>query len=749
MSTNAVKRLFVAKIGRAAVLGLLLGLGLHCSSDPISIIQPNQPSGSGGAGGGDDTGFLVQALLHGEELPKFVAPLPTFERAKGASLDVDMVEYQQRILPDSVYENLPEPYRQGTYQWGYKVGESAPHFPATTIEAVRGTPTKIRYQNHLGSAKTQPFLARYLLTDQSVHWADPTGRSKALGCHKGPPLPSECVDNYVGPTPAVVHMHGAEVASESDGHPDAWFTPSDDSGSPQHKGPGFVSLESTYPNDQQATALWFHDHTLGRVRLNVYAGLAGMYLLRDARDTGKADNPVGLPAGEFEHELAIADRQFDVNGQLYFPAGLPGNPTGINGPPPNPDHHPYWNPEFFGDVITVNGRSWPYLEVEPRRYRFRVLDASSARFYRMAFVDAGNRAATGPAIWQIGSDGGLFDRPVRHDDGNNPFMGDPLFLAPGERADIIVDFSGFEGKTLRLINDAPAPFPSGDPPNPGTTGQVLEVRVKAKASGKDMSLDPSSPTAKLRAEPIVDIKPTAAHPADVRRQLVLVEVEGPGGPMEVLLNNSHWDGMRAGSDQSIPDSMDSGRGVSSTELPRIGSTEIWEIANLTEDAHPIHLHLAQFQAIESQPLRAFNEEGDTAYESDWIAAFPGGTAHGKSFPKGVFIPGFGPPNEYAKPNSAGALGGNPGFEAKYFDGPPLPMSAADSGWKDTLKVMPKRVTRLAVRWAPQGLAVAAVKPGAAKLFSFDPTSGGPGYVWHCHILDHEDNEMMRPMLIQP
>jgi FtsP/CotA-like multicopper oxidase with cupredoxin domain len=575
-----------------------------------------------------------------------------------------------------------------------------------------------------------------------------------------------------------VHLHGAEVPSQFDGHPDAWFTPGD-----AQTGPAFVSNTYSYPNSQEATTLWYHDHALGVVRQNVLAGLAGFYLIRDNRDTGVSTNPITLPSGPQEVELLIQDRQFDKNGQLYFPDS--DNPSNLNGPPSNPDMHPFWIPEFFGDVITVNGKSWPTLEVQPRRYRFRVVNGSNARFYIMQMfnqngLDMHVNGEPGPAIWQIGSDGGLFDAPVKlADPANGPdaCSGTPfgsnsdvqagakcLFLAPAERADIIVDFAGQDGKTFTMKNFAVLPFPSGGPvgfgaPDATSDGLVMQFNVSKTLQGKDTSFNPAAAHPALRRAPIVNIK--SIRP-DLRRQLILVEEEsnpanpdGPGSPtaagtpVESLVNNTKWNGNREGTTIRVPGSTSNGRGLSGTETPREGSTEVWEIANLTGDAHPMHIHLVQFQVISRQPFDV------TTYLTDWIAAFPGGTFNGFNFAPGEYIPGFGPPRPYDVPNSAGAVGGNLNFDAaKYLKEGACAAGACparlpdplDSGWKDTIKAFPGEITRLAVRWTPQNVAVNEAGPGE-NAFPFDPTSG-PGYVEHCHILDHEDNEFMRPLLIQ-
>jgi len=719
---------------------------------------------------------VAQTPLDGNSLPKFVDPLPTFQgrRVDGTSpIQVNMEEFQQKVLPASVYAALPAPYDGGTYLWGYDLNGTGASWPARTIEARKGTTTTVTYTNSLTNTRLQSLLT----VDQSLHWADPLGTTARNNCVNGPPLAAPCTEPYAGPIPAVVHLHGAEVPSQYDGHPDAWFTPGD-----EHLGPSFVSNVYNYPNSQEATTLWYHDHALGVVRQNVFAGLAGFYFIRDNRDTGLATNPITLPAGPQEVELLIQDRQFDKNGQLYFPDS--DNAANLNGPPSNPDMHPFWIPEFFGDVITVNGKSWPTLEVEPRRYRFRVVNGSNARFYIMQMfnqngLDMHVNGEPGPAIWQIGSDGGFFDAPVKLDDpanGPDACAGSPwgsnsdvragekcLFLAPAERADIIVDFAGQNGKTFTMKNFAVLPFPSGGPvgfgaPDATSDGLVMQFKVVKPLRGKDGSFNPAAVHPALRAAPMVNIK--SIRP-DLRRQLILIEEEsnpanpdGPGSPdaagtpVESLVNNTKWNGNREGTTIRVPGSTSNGRGVSATETPREGATELWEIANLTGDAHPMHIHLVQFQVISRQPF-----DVDT-YLADWIGAFPGGTFNGFNFAPGVFIPGFGPPMPYDVLNPAGAVGGNLNFDAnKYLKGGACAGGACpvrlpdplDSGWKDTIKTFPGEITRLAVRWTPQNLAVNQGRAGL-NTFPFDPTSG-PGYVEHCHILDHEDNEFMRPLLI--
>jgi FtsP/CotA-like multicopper oxidase with cupredoxin domain len=734
MTTREAIRSVSVLLARTASLGLAGVAAFACAGGD----EPLRVSANSAA-----AQLQPQTPLDGATIPKYVDRLPTLSasRVDGTrAVAIDMHEFQQKLLPSSVYASLPAPFNAGTFVWGYQLNGGQPQFPSQTIEARQGTTTSVTYANKLqGRNGGPPFLQKYLTQDLTIHWADPTHVTANNHCADSVTLAPACLQPSMEPIPTVAHLHGAEVLSASDGHPDAWFTP----GSAM-KGPAFVSNTYSYVNTQEATTLWFHDHSLGTTRLNVYSGMAGFYLIRDGRDTGAAGNPIGLPAGAFEQELMIADRQFDTQGQLLFPDGTPpDNPTGINGGPPNPDAHPFWIPEFFGDVMTVNGKSWPFFEVQPRRYRFRVVNSSNARFIQaQLFRSDGNHQPTttaGPHVWQIGSDGGFLNAPTDVDAGTNPSH---LFLAPAERADIIVDFSGQSGRNFILVNGqgAFAPFPSGDPPDPNTSGQIMEFRVNQSLQGSDTSFNPANPQRALRAAPIVNIKPaTTGRTPDKTRQLILVEVEGDGGPLEVMLNNSHWNGNREGTTTQIPGSMSNGHGISATELPRVGSTEVWQIANLTEDAHPIHIHLIQFQVIGRQDFRRDD------YRAAWDGTFPGGTFSGVTYPAGTFIPGFGPPRNYNTANAAGALGGNLAFNP-FVTGSPVPPGAEEGGWKDTLKILPFEVTTVAIRWAPTTVAVNQVSAGVNK-FAFDPTSGGPGYVWHCHILDHEDNEMMRSYLV--
>lgn len=646
---------------------------------------------------------VPQTPLNGNDIPMFLEALPTFfgKRVRDASYTVSIQEFQQKILPDKFYAGLKSPYQNGSYLWGYKVGNRPIFSPGYTVEAFRGRPTTATYVNNL-PRPTRSQLEPLLTIDQTLHWADPLYRGE-----------SYTTEPYKGPIPICVHLHGAEVSSFFDGVPNQWFTANG------LHGKGYATLVPTaansavyrYPNPQEAAMLFFHDHALGITRLTVFAGLSAGYLIRDQYDTGLPDNPLRLPNGPQEVELIIQDKKFDTNGRLLFPDDKPANP-GL---------HPYWIPVFLGDVIVVNGRSWPYLNVEPRRYRFRFLNAANARSFVMSLVDA-ESGVTGPAIWQIGTDGGLLDYPAQLDGTESK-----LSLAPAERADTIVDFTNFAGRTFTLKNAGT-----------DSTSQIMQFRVNLPLSHPDTTFDPAQggslrggphqePYIVRLANPLTGTLAAGVKPS-VKRQLVLImATDSENRLLEVLVNNTMWNGMRQGTNKPIPGSYPAtmGQGDFFTEAPEVGATEVWEIINLTPNTHPMHIHLIQFQLLNRQKF----DMGE--YRKKYDSQFPGG----------AYIPAYGPPSPYSVPNAADALGGNPDV-GSYLQGEAVPPSANEAGWKDTIQAPGGQVTRIVARWAPQDVPINEVKPGQ-NLFPFDPTVG-PGYVWHCHILDHEDNEMMRP-----
>jgi spore coat protein A len=487
--------------------------------------------------------------LNASSLAQFVDPLPVPQIAKSAELRPSPTDPSVK-LP---YYRIPmRPFESKMHRdlkptRLWGYGESS---PGPTFETRSGQGLLVEWVNELPES-------HFLPIDHSIHGAEadkPEVRT-------------------------VVHLHGGKAPPESDGYPENWFAHG-------------KSAVCHYPNRQDAAMLWYHDHALGINRLNVFAGLLGAFMVRD-----DFEDSLELPSGRYEIPLVIYDRVLDLDSQLNYP---------VSGDAKRP-----WTPEVFGDAILINGKLFPYLEVEPRKYRFRVLNGSNARFFHLSLSNG--------QAHQIGSDQGLLPAPVRLD---------MLSLAPGERADLIVDFSGTAGSNVVFNNDALA---------------IMQFRV-AKTAGRDTKALPD------RLRPVAKIEESAAVKT---RMLSLVEVDDQvERPVTMLLNNAHW---------SMP----------VTENPVLDSTEIWGLVNTTDDSHPIHLHLVRFQVLDR-----------------------------RSFHVGAYW-------------STGAV---------KYTGPAIPPEPGEAGWKDTVRADPGMVTRIIAR--------------------FEGFTGR--YVWHCHILEHEDNEMMRP-----
>jgi len=709
-----------------------------------------------------------QIPLPGSAIPQFIQPIPNLLDADhlivdgGAQIELQMREGLFDILPAGTVPGSP-----GTYAWAYLKPDQTTRssYIGPVVLAQRGTPTEMKFVNLLGHTDDTNVLAYKFSTDQTLHWADPNNDMFAHRANP-PAYLSDPAQNYNGSIPAVPHLHGGYVPPLLDGGPDAWFT-SDG----LHVGGGFYSKDGDdpknyciyrYPNSQEGALIWFHDHTLGATRLNVYCGLAGAYLITDP-----ANDPADLPE---LFPLVVQDRMFDTNGQLFFPADSAGGILWALNP-----EHPYWVPEFVGDTIVVNGKAWPFMNVERKRYTFMFINGSNARGYELFLTDPVSKNF-GPPLWVIGTDGGYLDTPVKIDPAvaaNNR-----LTMLPGERYWVIVDFEGYQAGvvgpngaaysgTWLLKNTAKTPYPGGASPQGATTARIMLFRVLGGLL-TDVSYNPAS-GAPLRNTPMVRLTtPT------VTRQLTLNEIMGmpqtatdpvtgttinyPGGPLEILVNNTKWSGRRITGTQEEEDKngvvhtvytmppiddtwMTDPAGNYLSETPNEGTTELWEIINLTADAHPIHTHLAQFQL---QSRQNFNTN---KYNKAYAKAFP--QAYDFTMKMlvgpGVFVPAYGPPRDYNNGNP-NALGGNPDI-TPYLQGPsntPLPQ---EYGWKDTVIAFPGQVTRFLVRWAETDIPAGTFAADAA--LPFNPREGGGGYVWHCHIVDHEDNEMMRPDAILP
>jgi spore coat protein A, manganese oxidase len=488
-------------------------------------------------------------------LARFVdpLPLPIIARPSGrrpvpgsSGVHVPFYRVAASSISAKLHRDLP-----ATNLWSYGGVVPGPMF-----ETQSGQGVLVEWANELPAS-------HFLPIDHSLHGAEagvPEGRS-------------------------VVHLHGGKAPPESDGYPEDWTLPGQ-------------SRLSYYPNEQDPALLWYHDHAMGINRLNIYAGLFGLHVIRDRRES-----ELRLPEGKYEIPLVIFDRDLRVDGQLSYPVSA--------------DAERPWVPEVFGELQLVNGKITPYLEVQPRKYRFRVLNAANGRFYRLSVPQ-------GVAMHQIGTDQGLLPAPI---------AAAHVQLAPAERADLVIDFAPHKGSRIQLSSDAFA---------------LMEFRV-SDAAVSDASELPAS----LRR-----VERIAEAAAGATRRLTLDESQNlVAESTGMLLNKTPWH-------------------MPITENPRLGSTEIWEFVNLTDDTHPIHLHLVRFQILDRRRFDAF---------------------------------------QYM---TAGTL--------RYI-GAPLPPDANECGWKDTVRVNAKTVTRIIV-----------------------PFTGYAGrYVWHCHILEHEDNEMMRPYQVLP
>ena len=634
---------------------------------------------------------IAGGTLRPSVIPKFVTPLviPPPMPASAATGDFDYYriavrQFRQQILP------APMP-RTTVWSYGSVEHPASFHYPAFTIESTAGRATRVSWMNQLVDARGG-YLRHLLAVDQTLHWANPPGGISGRDHRGHDPEP------YAGPVPIVTHVHGAHAGDESDGFAEAWYLPA------ANNIPAGYAVEGTwyqhfrekfaakfgdswtpgtaiaqYPNDQPATTLWYHDHTLGMTRLNVYAGPAGFYLIRGGmHDIAPGILPGPAPSlGDapdipyYEIPIAIQDRSFDANGSLFYPdsrAFFEGLRKGQLQIPfiPEPacggesDVSPIWNPEFFGNTMVVNGRTWPYLEVEKRRYRFRLLNGCNSRFLILRLDQPGL------PFYQIGAEGGFLDSPVHRDE---------LLIAPAERADVIIDFSDVPaGTRIVLRNLAPdEPFGEGEPDidfepaDPESTGLVMQFRVVA-ARSVDTSIPVDSlvlptrlplPAATLTRDlSLNEIDSTtvkALSRGDERVfQLACDGVDAvPFGPAAALLGIMNPDGspaLRGWADVI-------------TENPDVGSTEVWAIRNLTGDAHPIHIHQVMFEVIDRESIAT----GEVRPRDPW-----------------------------------------------------------ESGLKDTVTALPGEIVRVKATFDLAGL-----------------------YVWHCHIVEHEDNEMMRPYSVGP
>jgi spore coat protein A len=674
--------------------------------------------------GGTGLGFALYAYLPGggvealaqvpggtlnpHGVPKFQTAMlipPVMPRAATITLpggkpadyyEISVQQFPQQILPSP----LPK-----TTVWGYGAISSMSgrgllihNAPSLTIEAQHNRPVRVKWINDLVDASGN-YRSHLLPVDPTLHWANPPGGTVDRDSRPdftGQPTPGP----YTGPVPLVTHVHGAVgVADDSDGYAEAWYLPAANNIPTGYatkgtwydffagkaaksygvtSGPGFAVFQ--YPNHNRASTIWYHDHSLGMTRLNVYAGPAGFYLIRGgpAGDKAVLDSRTGtvavlpgpapietdkFPSNKtyYEIPIAIQDRSFNTNGSLFYPDTRKFFDEIVTPYIPEGPFSPIWNPEFFGNMIMVNGNTWPFQTVEKRRYRFRFLNGCQSRFLILDFSQI-----PGVEVWAIGNEGGFLAAPVNLTATNN----NQLLMALAERADLIVDFTNVPVGDYVLGNVGPdEPFGGGLPgvdfavSDPASTGQVLQFRVVPAVAA-----DPTTPPQYLQLP-----ARTPLPAATMTRRVALLEKADVGfneageeveGPVEALLGI-----------------VDAGIAVEKlwmdpvSENPAVGATEIWEFYNTTEDAHPMHVHEVAFEVVNRQDIVVDEDTGA-------VQVAPG------SFP--------------------------------------VPPESWESGVKDTVTALPDQVTRLRIQFTRSGQ-----------------------YVWHCHIVEHEDNEMMRPYRIGP
>jgi spore coat protein A len=490
-----------------------------------------------------------------------------------------------------------------------------------TIVAHRKCPVVVKYCNHLPTTH---------LFQSSIGKPRP-------GHGPGPMLPPGVH------VPTSVHLHGNFTPPQSDGLAQQWFTPDG------LHGPGYATVDQCrrneaiygYPNDHEACMFWYHDHAMTITRLNVYAGLAAVYLLRD-----DVEEQLGLPRGEFEVPLVLQDKTFNPDGSLRY------NLDEVDG----------------GDTPVVNGKAYPFLAVEPRRYRLRILDASNSRFWRLRFDVRGEQLP----FWLIGSDDGFLGAPLQLTS---------ILLAPAERADVIVDFSRVRpGTNVTLVNfDAPVHFPHGGGPE---ISEVMQFQVIKPLSCPDRT----TPLNWLALPPVKEFEPTPGIP-----------------PREFVLTLRHPDDEYSGDNPYLINDLPFEE--PNEDFIKVGTTEIWAYINTTHDAHPMHNHLVQFHVYNRQK---FDVAAYLAVYRKWLE---GGR----------------------KPATKPVL-------AKYLIGDPIPPDPEERlAPKDTVKAYPGMVVRIIQRFDV---------PGGIPSIPGSGTTLPAEYMHHCHILEHEDNDKMRPWVIR-
>jgi FtsP/CotA-like multicopper oxidase with cupredoxin domain len=595
--------------------------------------------------------------------------------------------------------------RLKTTLWGY--GSDTVTWPGQTIQVMSvsaggADETVVRWENELQGKQ------HLLPVDTSLHWC------YALHGYTQYSIKRNGV-------PIITHLHGGNSDFQFDGNPEFFYSPDG-----EVKGPQWDFVEGgftntfRYNNDVPAGNLWYHDHALGITRLNVYAGLAGFYFVRDEFDTGLPNNPLGLPAFPYEMAYAIQDRMFTDKGALFYSA-FPGDPfyddfiTGegaILPPDLFPDGGPTALAEFFGDHMVVNGKIWPKENVEPRNYRMHLLNGTDSRFMVIRFRAAATPTSTdlvgaGAPIpfYVIGSDQGLASSAT-------PQV-DTLVSEPGSRYDIVFDFSSVPAGSRIIMENL-----GGDAPFGGDYGDALgpDDFFPDRQTDRIMAFDVVLPLDEAVPDTFdaTTIGPYAGNNNFVTRvrKVALFEGKDEFGRLQPLLGTAEpatdylghpidWPNTPEYANAGLVGQMEGSIAWHSptTENPALGDTEIWEIYNATGDAHPVHLHLVSFQVGTGDvPTYGVTRQEFTA------DVIPQPVVQHN----GLLGQGFRLENI--------VLGADVNAGPEYVENAP----------KDMVTALPDQVTRIKMTFD---------KPGR--------------YVWHCHILSHEDHEMMRVLHVGP
>jgi FtsP/CotA-like multicopper oxidase with cupredoxin domain len=612
-----------------------------------------------------------------------------------------------------------------TTVWGY--GDKQFYtWPGRTFQVKSYEPLEVKWENRLIDQFENPLP--YLITGKdntSLGYGDFTGRSVLdESLHWAYSLHGYTQYSIAQHgVPIVAHVHGGHSDFHVDGNPEFFFSPGWGV-----RGPQWLDKKYLYDNSQPAGTVWYHDHALGITRLNVYAGMAGFYIIRDDDDTGLFGNPLDLPAFPYEAAFAIQDKMFKDNGELFYPA-FPGDPfyddfiTGEGAVLP-PGQFPGGGPtglaEFFGDHMVVNGMIWPKMDVEPRNYRLRLLNGCDSRFLAVQFFEVPPGATDfSPAIQQldftvIGSDQGL---------ASSPTTVDTLLMETGSRYDLIFDFKSVTpGNRVIMKNiGGDEPF-GGDIPGPQVFGETDRIMAFDVVLPLDAAVPDVSPSG-IAFGPVI---PTPTR----TRKVALFEGKDEFGRLQPLLGTAepatdyagtpiNWPNTPEYSSVGLVGQMEGSIAWHSptTENPALDSTEEREIWNVTGDAHPVHLHLVHFEILGRDEITWDTNADEDGFIPDGSVPANDGT-YLVSQPTVQHNSVAGDPSTYG----IGFRIVNPTFGASV----PQPAEYVENAPKDMVTALPGQITRIKATFD---------KPGR--------------YVWHCHILSHEDHEMMRVMYVGP